>query len=569
MIKAYSIFIMLTFTGILSGQNGNHPTYAQQEDYPIEKIILDSLDVDYGYYLALQPKSDDIKGAMVLLPGFGQKGEAVFRDSDLHRFAYENNILTVAFSTNYRMLADTFIQTKLSQVLTDVKAKYKIGLDKFAFGGFSAGGKILLRYVQLCKQHPDKYPVDPVAVFMADAPIDVFHSWNIMQELKAAANTKVAVEEANWVEKMYREQYGTTPGETPEKFAPFNPFSLDAKSARNERFLKDVAVRAYHDVDIPWRLNNRNQSVQHSNYLVTAELINRLLLLGNSEAEFIQSYQTGYRANGSRHPHSWSIIDEKECIQWILKKLESNLFPDEHINVVPFAINKESLSGLKMKQGRNPAQPDRILYFQNIFSGTELNLQIISSENASASPENLEIDEFLYLTNGAARLSPSKKTKEITFLKDDFFLVPRGYTGKWETIGAPNFHHEISITSAKRNPSPIEPNKTIPIRMDKEKIAGLGITQMGSGKYYDMLYSGHELTITLEGESPQVKEITTPLKEQIIYLIAGTLSLWDTSGNEYTFVSGDWVIIPNGFTGSWQSKGQELFRTMKISKSKW
>ncbi|MBK8873530.1 MAG: hypothetical protein IPN13_06235 [Bacteroidetes bacterium] len=87
--------------------------------------------------------------------------------------------------------------------------------------------------------------------------------------------------------------------------------------SQNEIYLKDIAVRTYHDVDIAWRIVNRNQTVHLSNYEMSAELINRLVLMGNKRAEFMQSFKTGYRSNGQRHPHSWSIVDEKELIVWM------------------------------------------------------------------------------------------------------------------------------------------------------------------------------------------------------------------------------------------------------------
>ena len=91
----------------------------------------------------------------------------------------------------------------------------------------------------------------------------------------------------------------------------------DRAYSENEKYLTNTAVRAYHDVDIAWRIINRNQTVHNSNYEVTAELINRLVLMGNGKAEFMQSFKTGFRSNGQRHPHSWSIVDEVECIAWI------------------------------------------------------------------------------------------------------------------------------------------------------------------------------------------------------------------------------------------------------------
>jgi hypothetical protein len=41
--------------------------------------------------------------------------------------------------------------------------------------------------------------------------------------------------------------------------------------------------------------------------------------LGNKQAEFINPFGKGYRIEGNRHPHSWSIVDPAETIKWVLK----------------------------------------------------------------------------------------------------------------------------------------------------------------------------------------------------------------------------------------------------------
>ena len=55
--------------------------------------------------------------------------------------------------------------------------------------------------------------------------------------------------------------------------------------------------------------------------LPASELINRLVQQGNDTAEFMQAKQPGMRSNGLRHPHSWSIVDEVELVQWALETL--------------------------------------------------------------------------------------------------------------------------------------------------------------------------------------------------------------------------------------------------------
>lgn len=283
----------------------------------IDRIVIDSLDNEYGYYLQVLPKSNTIKGVLVLLPGFGQKAEDVFLDTKFHEFAFENNILTVGFAGRMRLTADSVVQDKLNAVLRHLMENVAVDTDNFVLGGFSAGGVIALRYAELCHEFPDRFPISPKGVFMADAPVDLFHSWKMQQENLKNNHSEISVNEAKWLTKFYKEYYGTTPSENPDFFVALSPFSIDKKWGSNEQFLQNVAVRAYHDIDVAWRLKNRNQTARFDNYIATSELINRLMLMGNTKAEFIQTFQTGYRRNGDRHPHSWSIIDEVECIEWI------------------------------------------------------------------------------------------------------------------------------------------------------------------------------------------------------------------------------------------------------------
>ena len=313
-MKYLQVFITFLVAFVINGIS-----YAQNETQQliINTVVIDSTDKNFGYYLLVKPKSEKIKGVLVLLPGLGQKSEDIFLDTQLHEHAFENDLLTIGFAGRTRMTADSLIQEKMSAVLKHVIQKHKVDKDKFIFGGFSAGGVIALRYVELCKEFPEKFPVEPKGVFMADSPVDLYHSWSLQEENLKNNYSDISVNEAKWVGKVYRYYYGATPSDDPTVFIKLSPFSINKEYGENEKFLKDVAVRAYHDVDIVWRLKNRNQTVRFDNYVATSELINRLMLMGNERAEFIQTFQTGFRRTGERHPHSWSIIDESECIEWI------------------------------------------------------------------------------------------------------------------------------------------------------------------------------------------------------------------------------------------------------------
>lgn len=301
---ALSIIIVL----ILVFQSANSQT--------IKKIELDESDFFSGSYLAVEPESDRIAGVLVLLAGFGQRAEDTPPETKLHKVAYSNNILTIFYAGGNKLYADSITQEKLTAVIKDVINRYKTRTDNFVIGGFSAGGMIALRYVELCNEFPDKFPIQPKGVFMVDSPVDIFTIWESLEESYINNYSESAYEEAERAMAHIRSDYGV-PKENIQKYSELTAFSMNKNYSQNEKFLKNTAVRAYHDVDIAWRLINRNQTVHNSNYEVTAELINRLLLMGNKKAEFMQTFKTGYRVNGQRHPHSWSIVDEVEFIQWM------------------------------------------------------------------------------------------------------------------------------------------------------------------------------------------------------------------------------------------------------------
>jgi pimeloyl-ACP methyl ester carboxylesterase len=282
----------------------------------IERITYNAKDTLHGYYLAAVPHIQQIDGVLVLLPGFGQRAESIYPESKLFNVAAHNNILVIAVAGGNKLYADETVVNNLTAVFNDVTKRFHVNPEKFAIGGYSAGGAIALRYTELCNQYPGKYPIKPKAVFMVDSPIDIFTIWDQLEETAKANFSDVAVNEANWAMKEIREDHGV-PKEHVKEYAAINAFSMNKEYGTNEQYLNNTAVLAYHDVDISWRLVNRRQTVRDANYLVTAELINRLLLMGNNKAEFIQATGKGYRSNGQRHPHSWSIVDEPACISWI------------------------------------------------------------------------------------------------------------------------------------------------------------------------------------------------------------------------------------------------------------
>lgn len=287
-----------------------------------EKIIVNPADSTSGYYIAFKPVDKPINGVLFLLDGFGGSPESIGVESKLPGVASAHGILTITASMGQKIYADSAVISKMNLLLKGVIQRYNVQPDKFILGGFSAGGTITLRYAELCIESPLKYPVHPKAVFAVDSPVDLIDIWRYFEAQIEKNYSDMAAGEAKFVSALMQQEHGT-PTSNPEKYKWLTPFNVAQKETGNEKFLKDIPVRVYHDADIVWRLQNRMQSGYDANFLNASELILRLMVLKNQAAEFVKG-RTGYRSNGMRHPHSWNIVDEQECVEWIKKILQQH-----------------------------------------------------------------------------------------------------------------------------------------------------------------------------------------------------------------------------------------------------
>ncbi len=299
------ILFVLSFTSLYS-QN-------------FHKIVYDDSD-SKGYYLAVPPKSEKIIGVLLLLPGFAQDAESIFPESKLHNVAYVNKILTIAIAGGRKLYADNQVIDRLNDAIIHVKEKYKVASDQFIIGGYSAGGTISLGYAEYCNSTVNA-PMKPQGVFAVDSPVDLFMIWDYFQREIAKNYSEAGVGEAKFISEIMLSEIGD-PNIDVGNYDRLTPFNASKNEPGNEIHLKNTPLRLYEDIDVEWQLNNRRRSLFDSNSLPASELINRLLLLGNEEAEFVTAKQPGFRSAGFRHPHSWSIIDEIDLINWAKAILE-------------------------------------------------------------------------------------------------------------------------------------------------------------------------------------------------------------------------------------------------------
>lgn len=293
----------------------------------IQKRWFNKSDSVYGYYCVIPPASGRVQGAVVLLDGFSGNADRFLAETKIHNVAWNNDLLTVCIPTGPRYYLDSSMISLLNKTISKVMKEFDLRKDQFAIGGMSSGGNIAVRYAEFCLESPAQFSMQPQAVFAVDSPLDLISLYNSSQRDLQKNTGGWWLWEANTIVERFNTELGD-PTKDITKYKKVSPLLQASKDSTNERSLRNTAVRTYHDVDVSWFIQNRNRSIYETNMLDGSEFISRLVRLGNKQAEFVTSKVPGRRSDGTRHPHSWNIVDEIDLVQWLKEKLH---FYPEHI----------------------------------------------------------------------------------------------------------------------------------------------------------------------------------------------------------------------------------------------
>ena len=284
-----------------------------------EKIFFNDGNSTTNYYLAIQPTSGNINATLVLLCPY-RSPESILPETMLHNVAANNDILTVYASVGMQIIPDDSALQHINKLISNVVSKYHADPSKFILSGFENAGLIALRYTELSNQYPANFIVHPKIVFGIASPVDLTGLYNLCQRQITKNFFPSAVVDARLFTDMLSKSIGT-PNDHAQQYIQLSPFTYTVTTPGNEQYLKHTAVRLYYDADIDWQLNVRRNSYYDTYMPDASEFINRLLLQGNTKAEFISSKQPGVRSNGYRTVTAFSIVDAIDCVQWIKKEL--------------------------------------------------------------------------------------------------------------------------------------------------------------------------------------------------------------------------------------------------------
>ncbi|MEP7354083.1 MAG: cupin domain-containing protein [Acidobacteriota bacterium] len=119
-----------------------------------------------------------------------------------------------------------------------------------------------------------------------------------------------------------------------------------------------------------------------------------------------------------------------------------------------------------------------------------------------------------------------------------------------------------------------------PVRLDREKMGGLGLTAIPADKYKDILvagqlnmrvatlFAGRELHASIFECTPaKTSHRARPTdSDEFVYVLSGKLILTEPNGTVQEFKVGDTLVLPVNYTGTWEMQGN--YRELAITASK-
>jgi len=254
------------------------------------------------------------KAVLVLFPCYpcdkeNTKSEAKFLDK------IENDgITTLLLNINMKLYLSEEEKASYSKLINSILDDNKVDKSNVYIGGFSGGGNIsLLVTNHLLKTNNE---LKPKGVFAIDSPIDIEKLYYNAKADIAKHASEVSYEESLYIVDLLEKSIGN-PKDSILNYKKLSPYLSSIDYNENIKYLKDIKVNLYCEPDLEWQGENRNRKYEELNAYMLDKAYQSLKKIGSSKAKFIKTKNKGYRANGEKNPHSWSLVNKKDLLDWI------------------------------------------------------------------------------------------------------------------------------------------------------------------------------------------------------------------------------------------------------------
>ncbi len=262
-------------------------------------------------------KAENQKGLLILFPCFPCDAENTLSEFKIAEISIKNGFSVLAMNLNKLFYLKPKEKKELAKQLINVIHEQDLPKKNIFVGGFSSGGNISLLICDYLNK--TKSQIQPKGVFVVDSPIDILGLYKNAEKNIMLNFSKPAVQEATWVLNLLNTKFGK-PSDGIANYELNSPYTFITQNIDNLKGLKKMKIRFYSEPDLKWWRKKSKREYEDLNAFYIEKLSKKMKKeFGNENVELIITENRGYRANGQRHPHSWSIVNEKDLVSWMVK----------------------------------------------------------------------------------------------------------------------------------------------------------------------------------------------------------------------------------------------------------
>ncbi|WP_452230041.1 hypothetical protein [Lacinutrix sp. MEBiC02404] len=270
---------------------------------------------NHQYHLFAPTKNT--KKVVVLFGGYPETPEDIKREFKILDLAKEKNIAVLYMNYNQKLWLEENEKQTLAKRLQNIYLENKLPTNETYIGGFSSGGNVAVLMSAFLTENKN-FQIVPKGVFIVDSPIDLVALY-ISSEKNIERNfSEPAIQESKWIIATLEDNFGT-PETNLSQYEKHAIYTSKTNTITNWNSLKNTKIRLYTEPDTLWWQENRKADYDQMNAYYIQKLSESLKNAGFKHIQYIPTENKGYRSNGERHPHSWSIIDKKDFIAWIME----------------------------------------------------------------------------------------------------------------------------------------------------------------------------------------------------------------------------------------------------------
>jgi|GEM_PF-419446 len=251
------------------------------------------------------------KALLILFPCFSCDAADTRSESPIADTAAANGIAVLMMNFNRHILMSDAERADVLDVIAAAVEAHGIDATNTFIGGFSSGGNVSVLLAKELVRSP-RPGIGLKGVFAVDSPLDLV----VLYACSLRDLAKTTFPQYKQEARMLVALLDSILGPPTDSMANYERSAPLLNTAVSVAPLRDIPVRFYTEPDTAWWRANRDDGYEELNAFGLKRIHDTLQATGNSRAEYITTVGRGMQ-HGNRHPHAWSIVEERELVRWI------------------------------------------------------------------------------------------------------------------------------------------------------------------------------------------------------------------------------------------------------------